>query len=337
MELEFIDNIDMNLSFIRGDQFAIKFKVKDNNGVYIDNENIEDIIVTCRQYPDLESEILFQKKLSENTIEYDSENQNYEFYILEEDTSNLEYGTYGYDISVVTDNEVQTFTGAMSVVDESNNSYSFIQLEFIDEIGIDLKFARADQFPVRFKIKNKEEEYLTDEDLEDIVITCRQYPDTDSPILFQKRLENGFVVYDDENEYFEFYILEEDTRNLEYGHYGYEIKTMTTNEIQTFTGHIDVADEYTIGVIKKNFYLEDLEVTPTSEEQVFTHDETMGYDLVTVSGVDASVDENIIPSNIKKGVSILGVEGDLTGGTSATVSGSTLILNAVVENEEVII
>jgi len=215
----------------------------------------------------------------------------------------------------------------------------YMELEFIDNYDINLKFARGDQFPVDFKIKDKDGDYISGEDVEDIVVTCRMFPDSESEMLFQKKMSNGFVEYDSIDELFEFFILEEDTRDLNYGHYGYEIKVVTEEETRTFTGHIDVADEYTVGVIKKNFYLVDLEVTPTTDEQVFTHEESIGYDTVTVSGVDASVDSNIIPENIKKGIEILGVEGTCeSGGTEAKVEGTILVLgNVTVENEEVII
>lgn len=212
-----------------------------------------------------------------------------------------------------------------------------MELEFIDNLDIDLKFARGDQFPVRFKIKDKEGNYVDSEDIEDIIVTCRKFPDLESDMLFQKKLSNGFVEY--LTDHFEFFILTEDTLNLEYGHYGYDIKIVTEDEIQTFTGHIDVADEYTVGVVKKNFYLVDLEVTPTSEDQIFEHEDSMGYDIVTVKGADASVDENIIPSNIKKGIEILGVIGDLESGMEAEVIGTTLVLSggSVVSGEELII
>lgn len=210
-----------------------------------------------------------------------------------------------------------------------------MELEFIDNMDIDLQFARGDQFPVSFKIKDKSGEYVDLSTIEDIIVTCRRFPDLDSEMLFQKKLSNGFIEAEDDT--IEFFILTEDTNKLEYGRYGYDIKIVTADEIHTFTGHIEVADEYTVGVVKKNFYLEDLEVTPTSEDQVFEHEDTMGYDIVTVKGADASVDENITPHNIKKGVEILGVIGDLEGGVKVQVVGTTLVLGGVeVENEEVI-
>ena len=58
-------------------------------------------------------------------------------------------------------------------------------------------------------------------------------------------------------------------------------------------------------------------VTPKRTLQVVTKDSGYtGLDDVTVYGVDASIDSNITPSNIKSGVSILGVTGSYGGGGS---------------------
>lgn len=85
--------------------------------------------------------------------------------------------------------------------------------------------------------------------------------------------------------------------------------------------------------------LENLEVNPSAEKQVFNHPDSYGYDEVVVNaitgdtleitpskeeqtfngvytevkskGVTSEVDENITPNNIKSGVNILGVEGTL--------------------------
>lgn len=59
--------------------------------------------------------------------------------------------------------------------------------------------------------------------------------------------------------------------------------------------------------------LENLEVTPSKQEQIFTHPNTDGYDEVKVTGVTSEVDTNIIPENIKENISILGVKGTYVG------------------------
>ena len=72
--------------------------------------------------------------------------------------------------------------------------------------------------------------------------------------------------------------------------------------------NIDVLEEDTEKVFPT---LENLEVNPSAEKQVFNHPNSYGYDEVVVNGVTSEVDENIKPENIKGGVSILGVEGNI--------------------------
>lgn len=58
--------------------------------------------------------------------------------------------------------------------------------------------------------------------------------------------------------------------------------------------------------------LEDLEVTPTIEDQTFKS-EKYGFDNVTIKKVTSEVDSNIKPEHIKEGVNILGVDGGYSG------------------------
>lgn len=67
------------------------------------------------------------------------------------------------------------------------------------------------------------------------------------------------------------------------------------------------------GVEYKYPALEDVEITPTTEEQKIKSNTHYGYDEVTVKPVTADIDSNIVPKNIAKGVEILGVLGDLEG------------------------
>lgn len=108
-------------------------------------------------------------------------------------------------------------------------------------------------------------------------------------------------------------------------------------------------------IIKQYPELEDLEVTPSSVEQTFTHPNSYGYDevkvkgveastinitptkenqqhiglygTVNVSGVTSSIDSNIVPNNIKNGVTILGVTGDLTDQLDASADDTLQNMN----------
>mgnify|MGYP003289559829 CR=1 FL=1 len=79
-------------------------------------------------------------------------------------------------------------------------------------------------------------------------------------------------------------------------------------------------------IIKEYPQLEDLEITPTKEEQKFKS--TMyGYDNVSVKKVTADIDVNIKSENIKEGTSILGVAGSYAGidTSDATATASDLL------------
>lgn len=57
-----------------------------------------------------------------------------------------------------------------------------------------------------------------------------------------------------------------------------------------------------------------LSVTPTTSAQSITPEPPVdGYSSVSVAAVTAAIDANIVPGNIKSGVTILGVEGTYTG------------------------
>lgn len=84
--------------------------------------------------------------------------------------------------------------------------------------------------------------------------------------------------------------------------------------------------------------LEDLEITPKIEEQVFKS-KKYGFDKVKVNGITAEIDEDIKPENIKAGVNILGVNGSYEGvDTSDATALSEDILQdktAYVNNEKI--
>lgn len=75
-----------------------------------------------------------------------------------------------------------------------------------------------------------------------------------------------------------------------------------------------------------------LSVTPSTTAQTITAPAgTDGYSPISVSAVTSDIDSNIVAGNIKDGVTILGVTGDYSGGTSPrsamTYSGSVLTID----------
>ena len=67
-------------------------------------------------------------------------------------------------------------------------------------------------------------------------------------------------------------------------------------------------------VIKNVVQTETLNVTPTTSPQVINPTGDIGgFNPVLVSAVTSSIDPNISPENIRKGISILGVVGTYEG------------------------
>ena len=63
---------------------------------------------------------------------------------------------------------------------------------------------------------------------------------------------------------------------------------------------------------------ENVSITPTTSQQVITPSTGKNAILkATVAAVDATIDANIVAGNIKKGVTILGVEGTYEGETQS--------------------
>ena len=71
----------------------------------------------------------------------------------------------------------------------------------------------------------------------------------------------------------------------------------------------------------------ELEVTPSTEQKVIEPEENYNaITRVTVKAVTSAIDSNIVPANIRKGVSILGVEGTAeAGGTDFNEYGNMFV------------
>lgn len=84
--------------------------------------------------------------------------------------------------------------------------------------------------------------------------------------------------------------------------------------------------------------LENLEITPTLEDQKFKS-EMYGFDEVNVKGVNAYIDEDIKPEYIKEGIDILGVVGNFKGidTSDATATAADMLLGktAYVKNQKI--
>ena len=86
-----------------------------------------------------------------------------------------------------------------------------------------------------------------------------------------------------------------------------------------FPKSLDQVPYYIIQRLYPSPTKEALTITPSTTEQQFSSSDSSKYDPIIVNAVDSSIDGNIIPENIKEGVSILGVAGTLSAGGGSDV------------------
>lgn len=106
-----------------------------------------------------------------------------------------------------------------------------------------LKFIRGDSCPLKFQILDVEENPVLKEDLHSLYLTCRKANTKYSEKIFQKNI-NDFGY---ENEFYFINIEPQDTRELPYDTYNFDIEaTFTDGEVQTLKGEFTITDEDTI-------------------------------------------------------------------------------------------
>lgn len=105
----------MDIEFTRGDTQFFKFQIKDGEGNPIQLKDVDKLYFTVKQNANSE-EILIQKKYPEN-IQYTDGYFN--FVLNSEDTSDLAYGTYNYDIELKSGDYVKTLgQGTITLTEE---------------------------------------------------------------------------------------------------------------------------------------------------------------------------------------------------------------------------
>ena len=108
---------------------------------------------------------------------------------------------------------------------------------------MDFEFPRGDTFIFQFRLKDKEGNLITLGVNDKLYMTCKDSPSSGS-ILFQKKLGSGIEKVDD---YYRVTIEPDDTTNLNYTTYGFDIELKTGAGIVTTlkVGSITLTDEYT--------------------------------------------------------------------------------------------
>lgn len=103
--------------------------------------------------------------------------------------------------------------------------------------------------------------------------------------------------------------------------------TLDSKTVDSSTNsQVVVSDADGLSQVTVNPYtLDSKTVDPSTNQQTITSSED-GLSSVTVNGVTSSIDSNILASNIKDGVTILGVQGTFEGGTlqNKTIDSSTV-------------
>lgn len=106
----------MDIEFVRGDTQPLKFQIKDNNGNILKMDSNDELIFTIKKNYNTKQKII-QKRLSDGSIHYDS--GYYFITLLHEDTADLKYGTYVYDIQLMSGEVVATLIlGTITLTEE---------------------------------------------------------------------------------------------------------------------------------------------------------------------------------------------------------------------------
>ena len=112
----------MEIKMARGDLERRNIILKDSSGSTYQTTP-DEIYFTVKKNAN-DHDFLFQKKLSDGTISL-VETWKYQFSINPEDTDNLNFGSYDFDIEVVKDGEVKkTFCGTLTLAKEVTHHYN---------------------------------------------------------------------------------------------------------------------------------------------------------------------------------------------------------------------
>lgn len=109
----------------------------------------------------------------------------------------------------------------------------------------DFSFIRGDSFPIKFKITDSDGSPILKNGLSSLFLTCRKSNTKSSPILFQKKIEDFY--YDEDDTFYYISFEPEDTRELKYGEYNFDIEaTFTDGYVKTLKSSFEITAEDTI-------------------------------------------------------------------------------------------
>jgi len=106
------------LEMTRGDTLRLKFQRMTENKEVI-KEQVDEMYMTCKKRY-RSQDYVFQKCLSKGSIAYDKNTNYYHIKIDPEDTENLRYGEYVFDIEITQDNNIKTILkGTLNITEEA--------------------------------------------------------------------------------------------------------------------------------------------------------------------------------------------------------------------------
>lgn len=110
---------------------------------------------------------------------------------------------------------------------------------------MDLEFTRGDNFRFKFRLRNKAGNEITPNGVNFQIYLTVKKNTRDKDIKIQKTLTSG-IVYNEEDKYYHVEFTPEDTSDLEYGSYVYDIELKTADTTKTLImGNITLTEEVT--------------------------------------------------------------------------------------------
>lgn len=109
----------------------------------------------------------------------------------------------------------------------------------------DFSFIRGDSCPLKFQITDSKDEPVLKDDISSLTLTCRKFNFKLSPVIFQKSIDD--FTYNEDDGYYYFSFEPEDTRELRYGEYNFDIQAVFSDGyVKTLKSSFGLTAEDTI-------------------------------------------------------------------------------------------
>lgn len=107
-----------------------------------------------------------------------------------------------------------------------------------------MEMTRGDNFDIRFQRRNDRKEIITTPADEVYFTVKKNYYDKN--FVFQKKLNNGTITFNEEDYFYYMSVVPEDTNNLSYGDYVYDIEIIVESKVKTISkGSFKITEEVT--------------------------------------------------------------------------------------------